>query len=85
MSKLLSVLIAAAFITPAFAADAPKPAAQAETKAADASGQLVTPASDAAAMKDAITKLKAAAAKSKAEAKPAEAKQPEAKQPEAKK
>ncbi len=74
MSKLFSVLIAAAFITPAFAADAPPPAAKPEMKVADASGQLVTPQSDAAALKAAIEKLRAEA----------KGKTPE-KQPEAKK
>lgn len=92
MNKLLSVLIAAAFITPAFAADAPKTAAKPEAKAeakaevkadakpeakaeskakaGDASAQLVTPASDAAAMNEILAKMKAAAKGKTAEAQP---------------
>ena len=72
MNKLLSALIATvAFATPVFAADAPK--------ANEASAQLVTPASDAAAMKEFIAQRKAEAAKAKAAKKPAEAKPEEAK------
>lgn len=82
--QLLSVLLAAAFVAPAFAADAPKPEAKV-AKVADTSGQLVTPESDAAAMKAFIAQRKAEAIKAKAAKKPAEAKPEEAKPAEAKK
>lgn len=70
MNKLLSVLLAAALVTPAFAADAPKAAAPAAAPAAAApaaapaagkssvAGELVTPQSDKAAMKEIIAKAK---------------------------
>lgn len=71
MNKLFSALIAAAvFATPVFAADAPK--------ANEASAQLVTPASDAAAMKEFIAQRKTEAAKAKAAKKPAEEAKPAA-------
>ena len=82
MNKLLSVLLAAALVTPAFAADAPKPAAEAKTEVkaeanADAKpaavkssevGQPVTPQSDAAYMKEVIAKAKADSDAAKAKA-----------------
>lgn len=79
--QLLSVLLAAAFVAPAFAADAPKP----EVKAAGTSGQLVTPESDAAAMKGYIAERKAEAIKAKAAHKPTETKPAEVKKVEEKK
>lgn len=77
MNKLLSILIAVTLATPVFAADAPK--------AAEAPAQLVTPASDAAAMEEFIAQRKAEAAKVKAAKKPAEAKPEESKPAEPKK
>lgn len=70
MNTLLSVLLAAACISPAFAADAPKPA---DAKAAQATEQMVTPQSQAEALKAAIADKKNAAKAAKGE-KPVEAK-----------
>ena len=82
MNKLLSVLIVFAFATvPAFAADAPKPTEAAKPAAAavapaaalaagkpSVAGELVTPQSDAAALKDFIAQRKTASDAAKAKA-----------------
>jgi len=86
MNKLLSVLIAAAFVSPVFAADAPKAEVKPEAKAAAASGQAVTPQEMAATMKQDIQNMRKSAAKPAAAAKPADAPKPiEAAKPEAQK
>lgn len=84
MSKLLSVLIAAAFVTSVFAADAPKADAKPEAKPAAASEQAVTPQEMAALMKQDIQNLSKSAAKPAAAPTPAEAPKAEAAKPEAK-
>jgi len=53
LSALFSALLAAACISPAFAADAPQPPAKPE-----AAGQIVTPEDQAATLKGIIAKMK---------------------------
>ncbi len=76
MNKLLSALLAAAFITPAFAADTPKAAAPAATNTTEqvkgpAVGEIVTPQGNQASLNELIAKHKQESDAAKAKAAPA--------------
>ena len=68
MTKLLRVLLVAAFIPSAFAADAANADAAKEPVKAPAVGELVTPANDAAALREIIAQHKAESDAAKAKA-----------------